>query len=300
MSATRRHRPSVAFPVLIVAAGVVLLFGNLNLLPAGAWSRFLEASPLILVIVGVSILVRAAAPGDLGGWAAQAAAIVLGLVGFVYVALGPPLGAGNYASFSSSSPRGGETAATLTVNAAASEFTIDTGDLGSFAYQAKVDYVGSAPSVSYDAGNLVMSSNQSGTIQTGSRPDRFDVTLAASIPWTVVINGAGVTAHLDFKGGQLAAFTVNGVGTSSQISLGAPSGSVALTVSGVGASLSATVPAGTEYRCDAAGIGATAQGTQETPGWSTAQDRYDFEARGVATRVQVVEEASSAGVSSAV
>ena len=59
MSADRRRprRGSLFFPLILVAAGVVLLLSNLGVVPAIAWSQLVRFWPVLLIALGIDVLI---------------------------------------------------------------------------------------------------------------------------------------------------------------------------------------------------------------------------------------------------
>jgi len=85
----------------------------------------------------------------------------------------------------------------------------------------------------------------------------------------------------------LRSVTIDAVGGKVAITAGVPDGMVAIKLSGIGTALDLTVPAGTEYRATADGLGASIAGTPQTPGWSSASNRYDISLNGIGAHASV-------------
>ncbi len=282
----RRHH-SVFLPVLLLLGGVLLLLYNLDFLPEGAGWRLLEISPLILVMLGLQVLIGRGVAGPHAGAAALAAVGIVGLLGLAYVALGPSLAAGTYTRFTSSSPVAGVGGGTLTIDGAAAKVSIVVTDTGTDLYRAQVDYAGGAPKLTYQNGELHLSSANRVGIEWGGKEDRFLLTLSRAVPWTITINGAATTTRLDMIGGRLSSFMLNGVAADAELTLSEPSGTVPVEVSGVAAKLTVNVPAGVQYRARADGLVTTVSGKAESSGWAATADRYDVSGQGIATQVRV-------------
>lgn len=79
----RRESPSLFAPIILIALGVLLLLGNLNMLPTLNWRAALQLWPVLLIFIGFNILVRQI-PGLIGtllsGVVALAAVAFFGLV----------------------------------------------------------------------------------------------------------------------------------------------------------------------------------------------------------------------------
>jgi hypothetical protein len=287
MSVQVRHRsPSVFLPVLLLLGGALLLLLALDALPEGAGWRLLVISPLILVMLGLQIVIRRLLTGQAAVAMSLAAVGLVGLVGLAYVSLGPAVGTGSVTTFTSTSPVAGVTSGTLRVDGTGSRISIIFSDIGADLYRARVGYSGTAPKLDYANGALRLSSSDQFLVGWGRSPDQYTLTLSKSVPWSIAIRGAGTTAAVELLGGQLRSFTFDGVGSNLELSLGSPSGTVPVEVSGVGAKLAFTVPAGAAYRAKAEGIGATVGGVRESNGWSTTTNRYDVIGRGVGLRIE--------------
>jgi hypothetical protein len=286
MIAARRSYGFV-FPTILVVGGVLILLANLGTLPADAGWRLLQLWPLLLVMLGVELLV----PYVFHGGATLAASLLLvGLIaagGVAYALAGPTFGGGAYTRFQSTSPATGISAGSLTVDAAGAQVTIRSGGSGDQLYKATIDYAGSAPRFSYADGKLHISSNQNGFLSWNSRRDVIDLALDPSVPWTVVINGAGTTAAVDFGDAAPASLTVNGVGGTLTLGAGKPDGVVPVSLTGVGTNLVLNLPAGTEYRVTTHGIGTSVEGSSQTAGWESASDRYDVTVDGIGAHATV-------------
>lgn len=286
MIATRRPY-GLVFPLVLVIGGLLVLMANLGTLPADAGWRLFQLWPLLLVMLGVQLLV----PHMFHGAAVPAVTLLLvGVIavgGFAYALAGPSLTSGNYTRFESTSPAAGITAGTVTIDTAGAQVTIRAGSVGDQLYQAKIDYTGSAPRFSYDAGQLHITTTPNNVFDWYQGQDVIDLTLNPSAAWTVNVNGAGSTVKLDFTEGNLHAFKLDGVGGNATIVAAQPEGAVSVNVNGVGTGVTLQVPAGTEYRVTTQGIGTSVDGTTQTSGWATAADRYDVTANGVGSHVKV-------------
>ncbi len=291
MIATRRPY-GAAFPIVLILGGLVILLANLGTLPQDAGWRLLQLWPLILVMVGVQLLVPHLVPS------AAVPALTLLLVGaiaagaFAYALAGPSAGSGTYTRFESASEAAGLTTGTITVEGAGAQITITSRDLGTQLYQAKIDYAGSAPRLTYADGNIhvISGAGNNNIFNWNRRQDIVDLAVSRSVAWTINIDGAGTTTKVDLSQGDLRTLKINGVGGTVTVTAGAPNGIVGVSLSGVGTTLNLVVPAAVQYRVTAEGIGTSIAGTAQTPGWSTAQDRYDVSLNGVGARAVVTVE----------
>jgi hypothetical protein len=82
---SRRHRPSLFGPIILIAIGAFFLLSNLDLLPGGSpnWIVLLQLWPLWLIFLGVNIIVRQA-PGAIGSFlSALVALLAVAVFGYV-------------------------------------------------------------------------------------------------------------------------------------------------------------------------------------------------------------------------
>lgn len=288
MTVEIKHRtPSAVGPVILVLAGALLLLFNLNALPEGAGWRLLLVSPLLLVMLGAQIVISRSVTSPVRTAVSLAVVGSIGLAGLAYVALGPGAGAAGYTTTSSSSPVAGLASGTLRVNAAGSRTSVIFGDTGTDLYRARLSYAGPAPKVNYANGELQIDTANRFVLDWGRSADQYTLTLSNSVPWTIVVNGAGTTTSVEMLAGHLQSFTQNGVGSDVQLSLGSPTGTVPIEVTGLGTKLTFSVPAGVQYRVSNDGLATTVSGPAATSGWASTVDRYDVTGSGLGTRIEV-------------
>jgi hypothetical protein len=290
MIATRPQRPiSYVFPLLLIAGGALLLLANTGMLPEGAGWRLLQLWPLLLVLIGTRLIVDRLFEGETARTVALAATGLVVVGGLVYVVAGPSLEGGTYQTATSSSSLGAVSRGQVTIDGAGTRVEI-TGDAGSDQlYQASVDHAGPAPRISYAGGDLHISSGPTTGVVWNQRADTVRLSLNPAVPWTVVVNGAGVSVKLDLSAGRLQSFQLNGVGSKADLTLGPPDGQVPIRLAGVGTEATVSIPAGTQYRTTSEGVATTVGGSSQTPGWDGASDRYDMSASGVAARITLQE-----------
>lgn len=56
-SPNREQRPSLAWPILLIGAGILLLLTNLNILPGSSWQLVARLWPLVLIVLGIDVLI---------------------------------------------------------------------------------------------------------------------------------------------------------------------------------------------------------------------------------------------------
>jgi len=278
----------VAFPIVLIVGGLLLLLASLGTLPEDAGWRLLALWPLLLVLAGIELLV----PHVVRGAAVPAVTLVLvgaiAIGGFAFAIAGPGTASGPYTRFESTSAAAGRTEGSVTIETAGAQVTISSADLGTQLYNVKIDYKGSAPRFSYADGDIrIASPTTTDVFNWSGRQTIVDLTLSRSTAWSVVLSGAGTSATIDLADTNLRSLTLNGVGGSVTLNAGAPDGIVAIKLSGVGTGLDMTVPAGTDYRVTTDGLGTSAGGTAQTPGWASASDRYEVSVDGIGAHATV-------------
>ncbi len=278
----------VAFPIVLIGGGLLLLLASLGTLPEDAGWRLLALWPLLLVLAGIELLI----PHIVRGAAVPAVTLVLvgaiAIGAFAFAVAGPRTASGPYTRFESTSAAAGRTEGTVTIETAGAQVTIRSADLGTQLYSAKIDYRGAAPRFSYADGDIrIASPTNTIPFNWSSQQTVVDLTLSTSTGWDVVINGAGTSATIDLADTKLKSLTLNGVGGSVGLNAGAPDGIVAIRLSGVGTGLDMKVPAGTDYRVTADGLGTSIGGSAQTPGWASAFDRYDVSVDGIGAHATV-------------
>lgn len=285
VAARRPYR--VVLPILLILGGALILLINLGTLPEETGWRLLQLWPLLLVMLGVQLLV----PHLVRGAAVTVVTLLLvGVIavgGFVYALAGPSPGTASYTRFQSTAPISGETAATIRIDDAADQITISAAEIGDLLYQTKIDYVGSAPDVSYAGGQVRITRSSNLINSWGRARDILAVTVNPSVAWAFVIDGAGTNTTIDMSNAKLQNFKLNGAGSNVTITAGFPHGVVRVSADGVGLRLTLRLPATVEYQVTADGIGTGIDGTSQTPGWAAAQDRYDVTVNGVGTHATV-------------
>jgi hypothetical protein len=133
------------------------------------------------------------------------------------------------------------------------------------------------------------------------RDEPVFATLNATIPWQIALRGGLSKFTGDLAGLSLSGLTVDGGASEVSLTLGRPSGTVAIRINGGASNLSIRRPAGTPARLrveggaarlvfDTTQIGATGGPSRwESPGFAEATDRYEIVVAGGASRLTVEE-----------
>jgi cell wall-active antibiotic response 4TMS protein YvqF len=282
--------------VLVLFGGLALLF-NTGLLQPEQLSRVLALWPLLLIIVGLQIVLARLLPRNAAAIAVSVIAFLLVASSVGYIVSAP---AGHQAHSSFQATDSGSGAATLRIELGSSKIQVRGGS----STGAAIDYntgFGAPPALSWDDHTRTFEISHSagglGLLSPAS-PDRLDITLDSSHPWSIEFDIGATTATLQLGDVQLQRLSVNGGADTLDLALGTPSGRVAVTISGGATKLAITKPAGVAMQVNSNG-GAnslTVAGRNVGSGigsdtWSTsnypAADAFDVSISGGANRVTV-------------
>jgi DNA-binding MarR family transcriptional regulator len=191
-----------------------------------------------------------------------------------------------------SAPLGGLTSGRLIFRSGANELTVRGGALTEL-YRAQFE--GPVPRVTARGGTV---SIQHRGMPFDWRKRTADVTLNASIPWTIQIQGGAnkLTGHLD--GLDLRAFDLSGGASNLNLALGRPEGEIPIRVIGGIASSKFTRPGDVAVRLRISGgagrieldgqrVNASAGLSLDSSGAANASDRYAIEVTGGAAKIEV-------------
>jgi cell wall-active antibiotic response 4TMS protein YvqF len=233
------------WPSVLIFIGIIALLVNTNLIPADRLYRLGDLWPVLLVVLGLELLVRRATVPAAASTAAAALIVVLAVVGAaVYVATGPPLGSG---TFDSHQPVGELSQASLEVDVGGASITVrGSSDIGNDLYRAHINYSGRTPSVSLDrsSGQVRISQNSGGFLFPSPR-FTLDLWVSTKVPWSITVNAGGTTETLNLADVDVRSIALNTGGSSEDITLGPPHGSVPITVNGGGLTVHLHRPDGT-------------------------------------------------------
>jgi len=193
--------------------------------------------------------------------------------------------------------------ASLEVDAGGANITI-TGDssIGDDLYQAHITYAGRAPSVTLDrnSGELRISQNGGGFM---FQNQRFNLDLKLRpISWGITINAGGTTDNLNLTNVPVTSIALNTGGSSEDITLGPPHGSVPINVNGGGLTVHMHRPSDTAASVTVSGAGVSLTfdgrhhggiGSVEDSTGSGGSDRYDVQVSGGGCNVTMDTNSSS-------
>ena len=296
MGGAYRYR-SFFWPGVLILAGLIALLVNTGQISADRVIQLIGLWPVVLIVIGLEIIVRRSVHGTMGDIAA-ALIILLAVVGVAtYVAVSPNPAATH--SLDAKDSLGDLTKASVEIDAGAAKLTTtSTAELGSDLYRVHIDYSGDKPDISLDRsdGSLSISQQNMSFFGLGSRQFVMQLTLNASIPWTITENTGAATDTLNLGGLHVAGITLNTGASREEISLGSASGVVPIEINGGALTVRVHRPTGTEASVDVSGgaITLNADGksshaigelSYQTPGFSSATDAYKITVNGGACTV---------------
>jgi hypothetical protein len=232
MITVRRYR-SYFWPAVLILIGVFALLVNAGVISTDRLSLLFDLWPLILIVIGLELLARRAAPGQAGDVAAVLIVLLAAGGAIAYVALAPnPSTSGKLDSHAAV---GNLDHADLEIDAGAATITVTgTSSLGGDLYHATIDYSGPKPSVNLDRsnGNLTISQGNTGFGVFQTRRFTLDLQINSTIPWTITSNGGASTETFNLASVPLKSMDVNTGASRDDITLGSPSGVVPITING--------------------------------------------------------------------
>jgi hypothetical protein len=229
---TDRYR-SFFWPGVLIVVGLIALVVNTGLIPADRLYLLLNLWPVILIVLGLELLVRRSTQG-LARDLATAIIVLLAVIGAgAYTVLSPNPSAASVTD--SSTAIGNLEHASAEIDAGGATINISGGtDLGADLYRARIEYSGPKPQVEFSrsTSSLRISQGNENFGFFGSR--RFTVTLQlnSTVPWKITENSGASTDTIDAGSLHISSLTLNTGASRGEITLGAPSGIVPVTVNG--------------------------------------------------------------------
>jgi hypothetical protein len=296
------------FPLLLIAVGVIAILLNFGWIPGARLLRAFDLWPLVLVVAGLGLVLRALFEPPLARSLTVAAA-ALALVGIVaYVVLAPPVPAetstAGTVSTRSSAPLGSVASGRLQIDSGATSVDVHGGAGSGNLYEAQFDFPqGHSPELQVSGGNVVVRGRGgSGLSLFGQGRPRASIALNSSIPWEVEIGGGASQDDLDLRGLDLRSLKVDSGATHLDVHLPSPKGTVEVDISGGATSVDIARPRGVPVQARVSGGASNLEvdssrvatlggsGVQTSAGWGSAADRYDISISGGANNVDIKEE----------
>jgi cell wall-active antibiotic response 4TMS protein YvqF len=296
----RRGYRSLFWPAILILIGVFALLVNVGFVPVERLDRLVDLWPLILVVIGLELVVRRA----LQGAAAEIAAALIVLLAIggaaAYVALGPSIPTG-IQTLDASDKVGSLNHATARVEVGAAAITMQgSSSIGDDLFRAHIEYSGRKPDVSLDASSGELQISQSNTAGFFLQSRRFNLTLQlnSSVPWKIAVDSGSASDALMLSTVHVEGIDVNTGASKEDITVGAPNGTVPITVNGGALTVNVHRPPGAAASVSVSGGAASlsfdgreskAVGTltAQTSDYDHASDRYEIQVDGGACTVNV-------------
>jgi cell wall-active antibiotic response 4TMS protein YvqF len=296
---------SFFWPALLILVGVFALLVNSGLVAPERLDRLADLWPLILIVIGLELLVRR----TLQGANAELAAVlivVLAITGAAaYVALGPSIPTGSR-TLDVSGKLGSLKQASVRVAVDAAQITMEGADIGADLYRAHVVYSGNTPDVAFAESNgdlQILQGNSSGFF---FKDRRFvlDLKLNIAVIWKIAVDSGASTDSFNLAHAPVAGIELHTGASREDITVGAPSGSVPITVDGGALTVNVHRPKGVAASVAVSGgaVNLTFDGRQshaigtvtaQTSDYNGASDRYQIQVNGGASNVTVDASASA-------
>ncbi|MGH7762757.1 MAG: LiaI-LiaF-like domain-containing protein [Candidatus Dormibacteraceae bacterium] len=230
---TVRGYRSYFWPAVLILVGVVAFLVNSGVISTDRLSLLFDLWPVILIVIGLELLARRALPGQNGDVAAVLIVLLAAGGAVAYIALAPnPTTSGKLDSHAA---LGSLNQAALEIDAGAANVTVTgTSSLEGDLYHATISYSGPKPEISLDRsnGSLTISQGNAGFGLFQTRRFTMDLQINSSIPWAITSNGGASTETFNLGAVTLKSMDINTGASRENITLGAPTSAVAITING--------------------------------------------------------------------
>jgi len=290
---------SFFWPAVLILVGVFALLVNSGLVAPERLDRLTDLWPLILIVVGLELLVRR----TLQGANAELAAVlivVLAITGAAaYVALGPSIPTGTQ-TFEVAGSAGTLKQASVRVDVGSARITMKGMDTGEGLFSAHIEYSGRKPDVNFDpsSGDLHISQGNASGFFSQDRRFVLDLALNTSVTWKITVDSGASNDTFKLSNVHVADMALNTGASREDITVGAPSGSVPITVNAGAVTVAVHRPKGVAASVAVSGgaVNLTFDGKQshavgtltaQTSDYNSASDRYQIQVNGGASNVTV-------------
>ena len=223
----------LVWPAVLILLGGVALLVNTHLVSADRLYRLGDLWPLLLIVIGLELLITRM---PISANASTVAAVLILLVALggtiAYVAAGPSVPTG-IQTMDRSAPAGNLDHGSIDINVGGATLKITGADIGGDLFRSHIEYSGPAPGVSVErsTGHVEISQN-SGFHLFGPLRFALDLQLSKSVHWTIAVHSGAAEDTYDFTKLQLTSLEDDTGASREDISLGAPSGKVPVTING--------------------------------------------------------------------
>jgi len=264
---TPARRPLIAFPLVLIALGVVFLLANAGYVGDGALRRLVELWPVALVLIGLDIMFR-----DRSAAVALIVEVAVIAASVVYAVAGPATGLVPLGTHSTSVGRLDATSLALTVNYGAGHLTMRSGTSDLVAVSSSREDV-RVQDVRHSGSSAVVTISPTND-QFPINTDRtWDVVIPSDIPVTLTANVGAGEFTFGLRDVKLASARFNGGASDLTIEFPKPTGDVPVTISAGASSITLEIPSGVDYRVRTTGGLNSVSGTDTSAGYATATDR---------------------------
>ncbi|MEK6206659.1 MAG: hypothetical protein AABM32_03370 [Chloroflexota bacterium] len=264
---TPARRPLIAFPLVLIALGIVFLLANAGFVGEGALRRLVDLWPVALVLIGLDILVR-----DRSTAVAIIVEVAVIAASVAYAVAGPATGLVPVGTNTTSVGRFDATSLALTVNYGAGQLTMHSGTPALLSVSSSREDVRVQDVRQSDAAASVTISPSNDGFFFGT--DRvWDVVIPSDIPVRLTASVGAGEFRFGLRDVKLAGATINGGASDLTISLPKPTGDVPVTISAGASSITLEIPPGVDYRVRTTGGLNSVNGVETSTGYAAATDR---------------------------
>lgn len=264
---TPARRPLIAFPLVLIALGVMFLLANAGYVGEGALRRLVDLWPIALVLIGLDILFR-----DRSAAVALIVEVAVIAASVVYAVAGPATGLVPLGTHSTSVGRLDATSLALTVNYGAGRLTMHSGTSELVAVSSSREDVRVQD---------VRHSGSSAAVTVSTTNDQFpinidrtwDVIIPSDIPVALTANVGAGEFRFDLRNVKLDSARINGGASDLVLTLPKPVGDTPITISAGASSITLEIPSGVDYRVRTTGGLNSVNGTETSAGYTAATDR---------------------------
>lgn len=296
----RRGYSSLFWPAILILVGVFALLVNVGFVPVDRLDRLGDLWPVILVVIGLELVIRRA----LQGATAEIAAVLVVLLAIggaaAYVALGPAIPTG-IQTLDASDKVGSLNHATARVEVGGANITMQgSSSIGDDLFRAHIEYSGRKPDVSLDTstGEVQISQNNVSGFFLQSHRFVLILQLNSNVPWKIAVDSGAASDTFILSTLHVEGIDVNTGASKEDITVGAPSGRVPITINGGAVTVNVHRPPGVAASVSVSGGAASlsfdgrqskAVGTltSQTSDYDHASDRYEIQVDGGASTVTV-------------